>query len=101
MSEYRPDRWVVVEFDSPKHGIYRKVLASWYGGFAGSDTWKLSSGVTNVEDKGNYWLVHNESGSKYYCHKEAEGLSSLSYSIYCELESQSEVKVSLIENFSG
>jgi len=70
MKEYTPDRWVVLEFDSVEYGKYRKVLASWYGGFAGSDNWKLSSSIDNIviaEDE--FYSFYNSSGSVYYCHK--------------------------------
>ena len=52
MTEYRPDSWVPVRINSKKHGIIHKVLCSWYGGFAGSDYWKLSSGIESVTIEG-------------------------------------------------
>ena len=53
MSEYFPDKWVVVKIsgyeDSPP---IHKVFACWYGGWAGSDSWKLNSGITRVFEEG-------------------------------------------------
>ncbi len=47
MSEYTPDKWVVIEIDYD--GVKtQKILSSWYGGWAGSDSWRLSSGITEV-----------------------------------------------------
>ena len=47
MSTYTPDLWVILEFkEKDSEEVNRKVLASWYGGYAGSDSWKLSSGIT-------------------------------------------------------
>ena len=82
MRTYNPDRWVVVEFDSPNHETIRKVLASWYGGFANGDSWKLSSGITSVDYEGDLIHFHNHSGSVYTVHKESTGMSSYTSGVY-------------------
>ena len=74
MNEYTPDRWVIVEINS-EHGKIRKVLGSWYGGYAGGDHWRLSSGITEIVEHEKHYEVHNESGSIYTCIKGAEGMS--------------------------
>ena len=74
MSEYTPDRWVITEMNS-EHGKIRKVLGSWYGGYAGTDHWRFSSGITQIVEHDKYYEVHNESGSIYTCIKGAEGMS--------------------------
>lgn len=48
MSTYHPDAWVPVLIESEKYGKVYKILAGWYGGFAGADSWKLSSGVQSI-----------------------------------------------------
>lgn len=65
---YRPDAWVIVE------AIYegtstKKVFAGWYGGYLGSDSWKLSSGIIEVKEEDEHYHFINESGSVYICHK--------------------------------
>jgi len=45
MSDYYPDRWVVVKIG--EENLY-KVFACWYGGYARGDSWKLNSGITRV-----------------------------------------------------
>ena len=82
MNSYHPDRWVIVEINSPEHGTIRKVLASWYGGYAGSDEWRLSSGITQVIESDMYYLVKNESGSLYTCYKNAKGMSAYTSRVY-------------------
>jgi hypothetical protein len=82
MSEYKPDRWVIVEINSPEHGTVRKVLGSWYGGFAGSDEWRMNSGIEKVIDQGTYYDVYGYSGSIYKCVKGAEGMSAYTNSVY-------------------
>ena len=81
MSLYTPNQWVIVEFDYKEEKL-RKVLASWYGGYLGSDSWKLSSGITEtIEYEDRYDFV-NYSGSVYVCYKGSHGMSGYTASIY-------------------
>ena len=83
---YYPDVWVVVEFAGtavPK--TYQRVLAGWYGGYAGGDSWKLSSGVTEIIDRGSCWEIHNHSGSVYVCYKNSERFSMLTGCIFSDM----------------
>lgn len=79
MSNYTPDKWVIVRITSKEHGTIDKVLGSWYGGYGGSDSWRFSSGITKIEakldDKHPHYLVHNHSGSIYMCYKNCVGMS--------------------------
>ena len=43
-----PDKWVVLKIEHEGNIIY-KVFASWYGGYLGSDSWKLNSGIKDIE----------------------------------------------------
>jgi hypothetical protein len=70
MSEYRPDKWVVVKIG--EENLY-KVFACWYGGYAGSDSWKLNSGITRATLEGNVYYFEGSSGSVYECHKDIYG----------------------------
>jgi hypothetical protein len=72
MSDYTPDRWTVIRIQATGQTIY-KVFASWSGGYTGSDSWKLNSGIvraTLVEDR---WEFDGSSGSVYSCHKDGYG----------------------------
>jgi hypothetical protein len=82
MSDYTPDRWVIVEINSTEHGKIRKVLGSWYGGFASSDSWRMNSGIEKVIDQGDYYDVVGYSGSVYKCIKGAEGMSGYTSRVY-------------------
>ena len=72
MSEYRPDKWVMVKIG--EDNLY-KVFACWYGGYAGSDSWQLNSGVTSVTKEGNVYSFEGASGSVYHCHEDCYGLN--------------------------
>jgi hypothetical protein len=72
MSDYSPDRWVVVKIVTPKERLY-KVFASWSGGYAGSDSWKMNSGITHATLVDDRWEFSGYSGSVYSCHKDGYG----------------------------
>jgi hypothetical protein len=72
MSDYQPDRWVVVKIVTPKERLY-KVFASWSGGYGGSDAWKMNSGITQATLVDDRWEFSGYSGSVYSCHKDAYG----------------------------
>jgi hypothetical protein len=73
MSDYRPDKWVVVKITGNEYPTYYKVFACWYGGWAGSDSWKLNSGITKVTYKEKLFYFEGSSGSVYECHADNYG----------------------------
>ena len=73
MSEYAPDKWVVVKISSDKSPPIHKVFACWYGGYLGSNSWKLNSGITRAYEDGNCFMFDGSSGSTYCCHKSNYG----------------------------
>ena len=77
MSEYTPDRWVVLKINSPSRSspLY-KVFAGWSGGYLDGASWKLNSGITKVTEDGDHLLFHGHSGSVYKCHKKGYGMTS-------------------------
>jgi hypothetical protein len=98
MGEYNPDHWVIIKIDSEKYGVVYKVLAGWYGGYLGSDSWRMNSGITQCIEEGNYWLFIGSSGSTYVCHKDTYGLSmKTTGGIWNQLEAKYGDKVELME----
>ena len=82
MNEYVdhvPDKWVVVKING-SHPHYR-VFASWYGGYLGSDSWRLNSGITSLKEEENYYLFSGSSGSVYKCHKNQWGTNGYGGSV--------------------
>lgn len=77
---YTPDAWVLI-----KTPDCVKVLAGWKGGYLNGDEWRLSSGVTKIEDIDNVWKITNHSGSIYYCVKRLSGVIFIMRSVYKEL----------------
>ena len=76
MSDYNPDKWLVVRITGPDTPPIHKVFACWYGGYLGSDSWKLNSGITRVYEEGHCFMFDGSSGSTYACHKATYGASS-------------------------
>lgn len=68
MTDYHPDRWVVIQGETSDGTYVLKVFGSWKGGFTTGDSWKLNSGVKSVEVSDGTILFHGFSGSTYVCH---------------------------------
>jgi len=105
MSEYNPDKWVIIKFKG-KDSTWYKVLGSWYGGYLDGDSWRLSSGLEKIEEDGEFYLMKNFSGSVYKCHKTSDGMHMTSSGVYQTIEQESkkvDIEVSLIgvEQFNG
>jgi hypothetical protein len=82
MSNYTPDVWVVLEFDAPELEVpTRKVFGGWYGGYIGSDSWRLNSGITQVRRNGDWFEFDGYSGSTYRCHNNNYHMSGLMHSV--------------------
>ena len=81
MSDNKPDKWVVVRITGKDTPPIHKVFASWYGGYLGSDSWKLNSGIVRVYNEGNAYYFGGYSGSIYKCHKEFYGSNMYGYGV--------------------
>jgi hypothetical protein len=96
MSEYTPDSWVMLKMTYKGNPTY-KILAGWAGSYLNGASWKLNSGITKIEESGDYYLFHGYSGSVYNCHKKLYGLSGYTASIlesfYKKAEDQDDVTI--------
>ena len=96
MGEFTPDRWVVIEIEYGEEKIQR-ILSSWYGGYAGSDSWRLSSGITEVEELEDSYIFKNHSGSVYTCFKGRYGMSSYAMGVLEDFKKQA--PVTMVEKY--
>lgn len=78
MVVYAPHCWVVVKISSKKTTqVGHKLFACWYGGgFVGSDSWKLNSGIVSVTKKNDRLDFLGHSGSIYSCGMGCYGTTS-------------------------
>jgi hypothetical protein len=87
MSEYNPDKWVMLKFESKDQTTY-KILASWAGSYLSGQSWKLNSGCTRIEEDGQCYLFHGSSGSVYRCHKAMYGMTGYTHGIYANFHEE-------------
>jgi hypothetical protein len=80
--DYCPDRWSVIKIDlkETEETLY-KVFANWVGGYAGTDEWKLNSGITRVTKDKNLLLFEGHSGSVYACNEHSYGMTAYGQSV--------------------
>lgn len=72
MTEYHPERWVVLKVnDDPLY----KVLGGWRGGYLSGDSYQINSGIREVRREGDHLVFLGISGSRYVCHPENYGLT--------------------------
>ena len=84
MSTYTPDCWELLKITSKEHGTIYKVIAGWHGGFAGSDYWKISSGIEKVIEHEDHFELPQSSGSTYLCYKNSRRMNMLMMSTYSD-----------------
>lgn len=87
LSEYTPDRWVVICGTTDDGTLRRRVLAGWTGGYLDSDYWRMSSGIATTIEYDDRYEFDNESGSRYICYKSRQGFTGLSAAIFNKLSS--------------
>ena len=87
---------MVVEIDY--EGVKtQRILSSWYGGWAGSDSWRLSSGITGVEELEDSYIIENDSGSVYTCLKNRYGMSSYAMGVLENFKKQA--SITMVEKY--
>lgn len=87
MSEYTPDKWVMLKIESNGQTTY-KILASWGGSYLHGQSWKLNSGVTKIEEDGSCYLFHGYSGSVYRCRKQSYGMTGYTMQILANFQKE-------------
>jgi hypothetical protein len=97
MSQYNPDRWVVVKITGNDFPPVHKVFACWFGGYAGSDSWKLNSGITKATLEGFVYSFEGSSGSVYECHKDTYGYNMYGGSVLHKMIDDAEKNGIIIE----
>lgn len=83
---YFPHKWVVIDYGKEVGYAPQRyaILAGWYGGFAGGDSWKRSSPIVEWDFKEDGLEVSTESGSKYVLHESTIGVTMLTQSLISE-----------------
>lgn len=87
---YTPDVWTIMLIEHAGVNTI-KVLCGWGGGYLDGDTWRMSSPIKRVEDKGLFYSVTTKSGNEYRCTKTREGISMSTLGKYNELVAGAEL----------
>lgn len=86
MSEYNPDKWLLVKITNTKDNqSHYRVFACWYGGYLGSDSWQMNSGITKVSESHDHYFFEGTSGSLYSCIKGSYGASGYGHNVLSDL----------------
>jgi len=105
MSEYKPDKWVIIKIAGknwePVHmPPVHKVFACWYGGYLGSDSWQLNSGIVKATLEGYVYSFKGSSGSVYECHKDCYGTNGYGAGVLSNIIAKAEKNNVTIEILS-
>jgi hypothetical protein len=90
MSVNTPDKWVVIKITNQSNETHYRVFACWYGGYIGSDSWQMNSGITKVNLVNNFYEFIGSSGSVYRCHINSYGTSGYGQSVLNNFINKSE-----------
>ena len=90
MSNYSPDKWVIAVFNRGTDKEVSKVMGGWSGGYLDGDSWRISSGIKEVEKDGDYYNIINHSGSVYRCHKEMNDMTPYMAQVYGDFKKKLE-----------
>lgn len=78
---YQPDKFVVLKLTFDSGQVRYLLFGTWMGGYLSGDSWRLNSGIKEVDARGPFLLFRGFSGSTYKVHKDMYGLSSYTDSI--------------------
>lgn len=84
MKKYNPEKWVLLEISNIE-GTFRKILASWYGGYLDGDSWRVSSSIIQTSIKNSKYEFLTESDSIYICDKRDYGMNTYTSAIFSRL----------------
>ena len=94
---YCPDNWLIIRLKKDDKTFY-KVLGGWRGGYLDGDSWRLNSGIVNIEEDGDYYLFKGFSGSVYKCHRNSYGATSVMSFIF-EQEEENKDIIKVFKNY--
>lgn len=92
-----PDKWCIIEYTLESETVIC-VYGSWYGGYAGSDRWKRSSPIEEVEKTEEGFIATTQSGNQYIVGNNNIGVSSYAWGVISPLEGKPNVRIILDDN---
>lgn len=95
MNTYTPDSWMIIKITGTDP--HYRVFGSWFGGYLGSNSWRMNSGITGVREEDEYYVFEGYSGSEYCCHKDAYGSHSYGYGVASNYAKNSGGKMEILD----
>jgi len=94
MSDYTCDNWVVIKMkgDDPHY----RLLVGTSGGYLDGDSWRMNSGITEVNETEDNYYFKGSSGSEYRCYKESYRLKMNNAHVWNRLQELHGDKVELM-----
>ena len=89
------DSYKIIKISINEEDCY-KVFATFRGGYLSGDSWRLNSGITNIEKDGDNYIFTGCSGSSYTCRKDMYGTSFYTESILLNLEEKANGKIKIL-----
>lgn len=86
MNEVIPDRWVIVTIREEGRPPIQKILSGWWGGYLGSDEWRMSSTIISQTEHIDHFILDTKSGSRYLCYKNRKGYTNLSSNVLYNMQ---------------
>jgi hypothetical protein len=69
-----PDKWVIIKIKTPEETIL-KLFSTWFGGYLGNDSWRLNSGITEIIQEDDHYIIKGYSETEYTIHRDNTGTS--------------------------
>ena len=74
---YTPDGYAILKIQAcGSDDIVLKVFGSWSGGYLDADSWRINSGIIDVKENEDEYVVTGYSGSQYILHKTNNRMST-------------------------
>ena len=96
MSDYSPNRWMVVSITHNTKTHYR-VFGTWGGGYLNGDSWKLNSGITKATLEDGVYQFEGRSGSVSHCRENSYGSTGYGWGVLNSMIEQSAENGTLIQ----
>lgn len=96
MRKYAPGKWEIVKING-KGFIGYKILGDWSSDYLMTSSWRMSSGIVEVIERGDFLEFVNVTGSVYKCHKNTKGFGFATVSVFEDLQKVGDVEIITLE----
>ena len=98
-STYTPDYWKVIKVtNNETKESHHRVICSWSGSYMWGSSWKISSGIETMEDRGDTYESKQTSGSVYILRKTREGISGIMEGILSQYNELPEQTIEVVDS---